>query len=129
MIDWRLVLGRLRPTSEYHWLGDGMSDSYASIGEWRDPETTKPTEQECLDEWDVYVAEKAIADAEEAQTEANSADAHARFLLSQLADKSPQEIYDLLQGHIDDISTLAQAKAFLREIIPLMAAILACKVV
>ena len=71
MIDWRLVLYRLRPGSEYHWLGDGMNDSYASIGEWRDSQTTKPTEQECLDEWAIYVVEKAALDAEETQLEEN----------------------------------------------------------
>ena len=71
MIDWQLVIWRLRPTSEYHWKGDSSNGTYADIGEWRDPETTKPTEQECLDEWDVYLVEKVITDAEETQFEEN----------------------------------------------------------
>ena len=129
MTDWRLVLWRLRPTSAYHWLGDGMNDTYASIGEWRDPETIKPTEQECLDEWDIYLVEKAALDAEEAATEANQADAEARFLLSQLANKTPQEIYTLMQARMDSWSNLGQAKADLREWLPLLSAIIAWKVI
>lgn len=59
MIDWQLVIGRLHPVSAYHWKGDGMNDTYDSIGEWRDPLTKVPTEQECLSEWDKYLQEQA----------------------------------------------------------------------
>jgi len=63
MVDFILILGRLRPTSQYHWIGDSSNQQYSDIGEWRDINTTKPTEQECLDEWDIYLVEKAVADA------------------------------------------------------------------
>lgn len=57
-IDIPLILGRLRPTSEYHWKGDGLG-VYADIGEWRDKTTIPPTEKEVYDDWDRYVTEKA----------------------------------------------------------------------
>ena len=59
----------------------------------------------------------------------NTADAQARFLLSQLANKTPEEIYTMMQGRMDSWGSLANAKADLREWLPLMAAILAWKVV
>lgn len=56
--DYRLLLSRLRPTSEYHDTGEA---GYAGIGEWRDPATTKPTQDE-LDAEDVtYQAELSQA--------------------------------------------------------------------
>lgn len=57
-IDMPIVLQRLRPGSEYHWKGDGWG-TYADIGDWRDPHTTKPTEAELYAEWDLYQAEVA----------------------------------------------------------------------
>jgi len=60
------------------WLG-GAFDDYSQIGEWRDTETTKPTEQECLDEWDVYLAEKAVEDAFEAAKAQTETDAVTNF--------------------------------------------------
>ena len=56
-------------------------------------------------------------------------DARARFLLSQLADKTPEEIYVLLQDKMDGWQNLSQAKADLREWLPLMAAVIAWKVI
>jgi hypothetical protein len=56
-------------------------------------------------------------------------DVRARFLASQLAEKSPQEIYDILQNKINGWSSLAEAKGDLAEILPLLAAIIAWKVV
>lgn len=58
-IDYQLMVWRLRPTSEYHWRGgqNDVPDSYDSIGEWRDPLTTKPTEAEIIAEWDKYQTE------------------------------------------------------------------------
>ncbi|MBK9751800.1 MAG: hypothetical protein IPO91_34250 [Chloroflexi bacterium] len=39
-----------------------ISDAdYASIGEWRDPNTTKPTQAECDAEWAIYQQEEAAA--------------------------------------------------------------------
>src|SRR3990172_3770213 len=74
MADIRLVLGRLRPSSEYHWKG-GPFDDYSQIGEWRDLLTAKPTLAEIETEWNVYLTEKAAADAfdtEKMQAEASS---------------------------------------------------------
>ena len=99
MTDWRLVLGRLRPTSSYHWLG---GDTYASIGEWRDPLTTKPTEQECLDEWDIYVVEKTAEDEIEAITASNKIDAEAEIVNSGVAGKTPEEIREYLTAQMTE---------------------------
>jgi len=127
MADIRLMLDRLRPGSAY-WWGGGAFDNYSQILEWRDSNTTKPTEQEIDDEWDIYLLEVATQETE-AQAKANAeADVNARFLLSQLSNKTPQEIYILMQGRMDNWTTLANAKADLREWLPLMAAIIAWKV-
>ena len=59
----------------------------------------------------------------------NKKETEARFLLSQLADKTPEEIYTLMQGIIDGWGNLGQAKADLREWLPLLAAVIAWKVI
>ena len=59
----------------------------------------------------------------------NKKEAEARFLLSQLADKTPEEIYTLMQSRMDGWQNLAQAKTDLREWLPLMAAVIAWKVI
>ena len=56
-------------------------------------------------------------------------DARARFLLSQLADKAPEEIYTLMQNRMDSWSNLGQAKGDLREWLPLIVAVIAWKVI
>ncbi len=58
MTDYPLVVWRLRPHSEYLTTGE---PGYAAIGEWRDPNTVKPTQAECDAEWIVYQAEQAAA--------------------------------------------------------------------
>lgn len=59
-VDIRLVLGRLRPGSAYHWRGSGaIGNDYDAIGEWRDPRTPKPALPEILAEWEVYRQEQA----------------------------------------------------------------------
>ena len=63
------------------------------------------------------------------QLEAHREDARARFLLSQLANKTPQEIYTQMQGRMDNWSSLADARDDLREWLPLIAAIIAWKVI
>lgn len=55
----------------------------------------------------------------------NKKEAKARFLISQLADKTPQEIYTLMQNRMDNWTTLADARSDLREWLPLMAALMA----
>ena len=103
MIDWRLILYRLRLGSEYHWLG---GDTYAAIGEWRDSETTKPTEQECLDEWDVYVVERDEAEFVES-IRATRKDA-AEIGMSNIpvwATKSPQEAEQYILDNVIDLNS------------------------
>ena len=63
------------------------------------------------------------------QREAYRQDAKARFLLSQLANKTPQEIYTAMQDRIDKWPNLAGARADMREWFPLLAAIIAWKVI
>lgn len=67
-VDIRLVIGRLRPGSAYHWRGNGaIGNDYDAIGEWRDARTSKPTEAEILAEWQVYQQEQATKQAAEQQ--------------------------------------------------------------
>lgn len=60
---------------------------------------------------------------------ANKLDAEQRFLLSQLAEKSPEQIYTVMQTRMNNWTTLADARADLSEWLPLMAALIAWKVV
>jgi len=64
----------------------------------------------------------------EIDSKTNQLDVETRFNLSQLANKTPQEIYTAIQGAMDGWETLADARADLREWLPLMAAIIAWKV-
>ena len=61
--------------------------------------------------------------------QAHRDDARARFLLSQLADKTPEEIYTLMQDRMDSWTMLADARGDLREWLPLLAAVIAWKVI
>ena len=61
--------------------------------------------------------------------QAHRDDTRARFLLSQLADKTPQEIYTQMQGRMDNWTSLADARDDLREWLPLIAAVIAWKVI
>ena len=116
MIDWRLVLGRLRPKSEYHWRGNGLDDTYASVGEWRDPNTTKPPEQECLDEWEVYLVEKAAEDADEAQIEQKETDGRTGWKdLGNWSTWEPQQAPDYVNAEILNGFDQAQIDAYIDE--------------
>jgi len=87
-------------------------------------------EQAALVVIDAHDGDAAQAAIENARIEAQNAkaDIDARFLLSQLANKTPQEIYTLMQNRMDSWTSLADARADLREWLPLMAAIIAWKV-
>lgn len=67
-VNIRLVLSRLRPGSGYHWLGatDTGYTLAQAVGEWRDPNTTPPTEAQLIAEWDVYQQEVTAAAAAKA---------------------------------------------------------------
>ena len=129
MTDWRLVLGRLRPVSAYHWKGDGMNDSYASIGEWRDAQTEKPTEQECLDEWDVYVLERDATEAEEAAAAAARAQVLDSFANNHLHGMTPDQIEEYVTNEINSWTSLANARTGLLKLLPIMAQILSWLVI
>lgn len=70
-------------------------------------------------------AKYQIKQAAETTRRANTSDVRARFLNSPLANRTPQEIYTLMQGQIDGWATLADAKTDLRDWLPLMAAAIA----
>ena len=53
----------------------------------------------------------------------DGADVITRYLATEIAGKTPDQIYTLMQTAIDGITSLADAKAFLRKWLPLMAAI------
>jgi len=59
----------------------------------------------------------------------NRDSAISRFNLSQIANKTPSEIYTIMQTAMDNWTSLADARADLREWLPLMAAIIAWKVI
>ena len=59
----------------------------------------------------------------------NMADVNDRWNLAALKDKTPAEIYSLMQGRMDAWANLAAAKADLREWLPLMAAAIAWMVI
>ena len=62
-MDFQGIIQRLRPDAPY-LLKDGGGALYTDILEWLDPNTTQPTEAECLAEWDVMLAERAADQAE-----------------------------------------------------------------
>ena len=59
----------------------------------------------------------------------NAKAAKQAFVDSPLANKDPVEIYTLMQGEIDGWSSLADARGDLRKWLPLLAAVIAWKVV
>jgi hypothetical protein len=52
----------------------------------------------------------------------------ARFLLHELKDKTPTQIYTMMQNAMDNWTTLADARSDLREWLPLMAAVISWSV-
>ena len=121
-MDLALVLEEIRPASRYR-LNKAIPPDQ-KILEWRGP-GTKPTQQELDVGW--IVVSTRIAEDEAASTKRleNRNDAKARFLLSQLNDKTPQQISTQMQNKMDNWSSLADAKADLREWLPLFGALLA----
>jgi hypothetical protein len=62
---------------------------------------------------------------DEDQARVNADDVCAHWNLVALKDKTPAEIYALMQGQMDTWTTLADARRDLREWLPLMAAAIA----
>lgn len=73
-VDIRLVLGRLRPLSEYRWIGTKGDKGYASlaecIAEWRDDKTAMPNETALMAEWAIYQAEETTRQQQENEIQA-----------------------------------------------------------
>lgn len=107
-------------------IPDGGGDTIASkLSTWRNA-LPKPTEIDIEDALLNTVLPAVQAEQQAAQeTATNNADVRARFLASALANKSPDEIYTLMQGQIDGWASLAEAKTDLRAWLPLMAAAIA----
>ena len=106
MADIRLMLWRLRPSSQYHW-GGGEPDDYSKIIAWRDPATIQPTEQEINDEWDVYLAEQAAIEEFEAEKTQAEIDAVAAYpglpdwLKTWTADQAAQYVHENVLNGLD----------------------------
>lgn len=112
-IDVRLVLGRLRPTSEYHWKGGRGDKGYAAlseaIGAWRDEQTSPPTEAELIAEWEAYTAEQDAA-------EQSTAEAVAKLEASKIEADQVGEI-DPVKYADPEMSELAKKIAYLEQIV------------
>ena len=84
--------------------------------------------EDAPDSADVILIDSFIATYEDTGDfpwEENKADVISRFQAHPLSGKTPNEIYTLMQTAIDGWGSLAEAKADLREWLPLMAALLA----
>lgn len=81
------------------------------------------TAQALVDGFDIA----AWAAQQNANDEA-ATDAKIKWAASAIKDKTPTQIYTLVQGQIDGWSSLAEAKADLREWIPLLIAAVAWQV-
>jgi len=130
-MDFQGIIQRLRPDAPY-LLKDGGGALYSDILEWRDTETTKPTEAECLAEWDVILSERTASKAESdlvTNTETNAVTKYAQlpdWVKTGTAEDA--EIYitgQILNGQtkaeieawIDaNVNSLAEAKVALKQI-------------
>ena len=113
-MDFRGIIHRLRPNSRY-LLRDGGGTLYTDILEWQDQNTTQPTEQECLDEWDVMLAEWAEAKAQEdliASAEQSAITDYAT-LPEWMKDLTAQDATDYINGEIWNGMTIEQIEAYI----------------
>ena len=112
-MDFQGIITRLRPNSRY-LLRDGGGALYTDILEWQDPETTQPTEQECLVEWGVMLAEW---EAERLETESLATmEATARTGWKDLGNWStwePQQAQDYVNAEILNGMNQAQIDAWI----------------
>jgi len=105
-IDVRLALWRLRPTSAYRWIGTLGDKGYTAlaeaVSEWRDANTTMPTEAELITAWEAYQAEQTAA-----ASASRSAAADVRAL--RLADSALTQISEDRATLAADLAALAGA--------------------
>lgn len=104
----------------------GAPDSIDSLlSTWRSTVYPKPTPEQIED-----ALVNVVLPAQEAEQQAKADrqqsldDVRQRLTNSPLADKTPAEIYTIMQGQIDGWSSLANAKADLRVWLPLIVAAL-----
>ena len=130
-MDFQGIIQRLRPYAPY-LLKDGGGALYSDILEWLDTETTKPTEAECLAEWDVMLAERAADQAERdlvANTENNAITKYSQLPeWAKTGTAEDAEIYineNILNGQSEaeinawidaNVTNIASAKAALKQI-------------
>lgn len=108
-IDIPLILGRLCPTAEFHWKGNGWG-TYAEIGEWRSPDIPKPSEAEVYAEWDKHLAEMAVAGgkAAEHRSKIDTATKGIDGLHIEDLQKLPlEQMRSLLAGILDHLGMIA----------------------
>ena len=113
-MDYQGIITRLRPNSRY-LLRDGGGALYSDILEWQDPETTQPTEQECLDEWDIMLAEWAEAQEQEdliIATEQSAVTGYAT-LPDWMKTLTAQEANDYINGEIWNGMTIEEIEAYI----------------
>lgn len=122
LLNWGATIQTIYPAIEE--IPRGAPDSIDTLlFTWRDPVYTKPTAAQIEDALlnTVLPTQAAEEQARQAKRDALQ-DALQRLAGSPLADKSPAEIYDLMQTRIDGWGSLAAAKADMREWFPLMTA-------
>lgn len=127
-MDIPILLGRIRPGASWGWRGAYFGADAANLSnlDWRDTEQEPPTQEELDTAWTVYLQEQADEANRVASEQASVDDVRLRWSqYAFLKGKTPQEIYDLMQGAMDDWTSLTDARADLREWLPLMAAAIA----
>lgn len=122
-MDLALAIAELRGAMAGYRLNHSHADGNQVILEWRGP-GDEPTQQELDDAWVIVSARIAAEEALEDEEQTNKRQV-INAIKSLLENKTPAEIYTMEQANIDNISSLAEAKAFLRSRIPLIEALLA----
>lgn len=119
---WSLVIQHLCPSIDEIPDGGGTTIS-EKLSTWRSKTFAKPTVEQVEDAL-LNAVLPALTAAQEAEQDkvASLSDVLQRLADSPLADKTPDEIYTIMQAQIDGWGSLAAAKADMRVWFPLMAA-------
>ena len=123
-LHWGLVIQAIHAGIDEIPKGDGETIAEL-LSTWRGG-YSKPSEAQIEAALiDTVLPDVAAIEQDQADQAAATSDIKARFLASALANKSPDEIYTLMQGQVDGWSSLAEAQSDLRAWLPLMAAAIA----
>lgn len=122
--NWGAVIVAIYPDIDE--IPRGAADDIPSLlSTWRSKTFAKPTTEQIEDALLNTVLPALEAEQQAKQVKQESLqDVLKRLSDSPLADKTPAEIYTIMQGQIDGWGTLAQAKADLRVWLPLIVATL-----